>query len=53
MSKTNFMLFSNYKKTTNINVNINDIDNEMVYVSKFLGVLIDNISLTGKIMSAL
>ena len=41
VSKTNFMLFSNNKKTSSINVNINYIDTEMVYVSTFLSVLID------------
>ena len=34
----NFMLFSNIKRTASINAKIYDIDSEMVYVSKFLGV---------------
>jgi len=42
VSKTNFMLFSNSKKKSNVTVRLNDTDIEMVYVSKFLGVLIDH-----------
>ena len=34
------MLFSNIKRTASIITKINDIDSEMVYVNKFLGVLI-------------
>ena len=36
------MLFSNSKRESNVTVRINDTDIEMVYVSKFLGVLIDH-----------
>jgi hypothetical protein len=42
VSKTNFMLFSNYKKQSNVTVRIKETDIEMVYDSKFLGVLIDH-----------
>ena len=38
--ETNFMLFSNIKRTASINAKINDINSEMVHVSKFLDVLI-------------
>ena len=36
----NVMLFSNIKRTASINAKINDIDSAIVYVNKFLGVLI-------------
>ena len=36
------MVFSNHAKTTNVTVYINDTNIEMVYVNKFLGVLIDH-----------
>ena len=36
------LLFSNYKKTSKINVNVNDIDIGMIFVSQFLSVLIDH-----------
>ena len=42
LAKTNFMVFSNHTKTSNITVCINDTTIEMVYVNTFLGVLIDH-----------
>ena len=40
MFEKNVMLFSNIKRTASIIAKINDIDSAMVYVNKFLGVLI-------------
>ena len=42
VAKTNFMVFSNHTKTSNVTVYINDTNVEMVYVNTFLGVLIDH-----------
>ena len=42
VSKTNVMVFNNHTNTSNVTVCINDTNIEMVYVNKFLGVLIDH-----------
>ncbi len=42
VAKTNVMVFSNYTKTSNVTVHINDTNIEMVYVNTFLVVLIDH-----------
>ena len=42
VSKTNFMLFSNCKIKDIVDIKINNCDVERVYVTKFLGVLIDH-----------
>ena len=41
VSKTNFMIFSNYSIRENINIRINNWVIDRVHVTKFLGVLID------------
>lgn len=42
VAKTNYMLFTNYSKTTNIDIKIDNTTIDRVYVTKFLGVLIDD-----------
>ena len=42
ISKTNFIIFGNRKQTDQANITINKINIERVYVTKFLGVLIDH-----------
>ena len=42
ISKTNFIIFGNRKHTDQANITINKINIERVYVTKFLGVLIDH-----------
>ena len=42
VSKTNFILFGNRKYNGEVDIKINGINIERVYVTKFLGVLIDH-----------
>ena len=42
IAKTNYMLFGRQKINTKVNFQLNNIDIERVYVTKFLGVLIDH-----------
>ena len=42
LSKTNFMLFTNSRRDQNISISINNCEIDMVYKTKFLGVMIDN-----------
>ena len=42
VSKTNFILFGNRKHNEDVNITINNVKIDRVYVTKFLGVLIDS-----------
>ena len=42
LSKTNFMLFTNSRRDQNISISINNCEIDMVYKTKFLGVMIDS-----------
>ena len=42
LSKTNFMLFTNCRREQNVNIRINNCEIDMVYKTKFLGVVIDS-----------
>ena len=42
LSKTNFMLFTNCRREQNVNISINSCEMDMVYKTKFLGVVIDS-----------
>lgn len=42
VSKTNFIIFGNRKFNENLRITINEFEIERVYVTKFLGVLIDH-----------
>ena len=42
LSKTNFMVFTNCRREQNVNISINNCEIDMVYKSKYLGVLIDS-----------
>ena len=42
LSKTNFMLFTNCRREQNVNISINNCDIDMVYKTKFLGVVLDS-----------
>ena len=42
VAKTNFMIFCNHTKTSNVTVYINDTNIEMVYVNNCIGALIDH-----------
>ena len=42
LSKTNFMLFTNSRKDQNVSISINNCEIDMVYKTKFLGVMIDS-----------
>ena len=42
LSKTNFMLFTNCRIEQNVNISINNCEIDMVYKTKFLGVVIDS-----------
>ena len=40
LSKTNFMLFTNCRREQNVNIGINNCEIDMVYKTKYLGVVI-------------
>ena len=42
VSKTNFILFGNKKQTGDVHITINNVKIDRVYVTKFLGVMIDH-----------
>ena len=42
LSKTNFMLFTNSRRDQNISISINNCEIDMVYKTKFLGVMTDS-----------
>ena len=42
LSKTNFMLFTNCRREQNVSISINNSEIDMVYKTKFLGVVIDS-----------
>ena len=42
VSKTNFILFGNRKQNEDLDITINNVKIDRVYVTKFLGVLIDS-----------
>ena len=42
LSNTDFMLFTNCRREQNVNISINNCEIDMVYKTKFLGVVIDS-----------
>ena len=42
LSKNNFMLFTNSRRDQNVSISINNCEIDMVYKTKFLGVMIDS-----------
>ena len=42
LSKTSFMLFTNCRREQHVNISINNCEIDMVYKTKFLGVVIDS-----------
>ena len=42
VSKTNFILFGNRKHNEDVDITINNVKIDRVYVTKFLGVFIDS-----------
>ena len=42
LSKTNFMIFTNCRRDQHVNISIHNCEIDMVYKTKFLGVLVDS-----------